>query len=97
MGWGSRPESYRRSPGRLAKGLDYEVLKSSNWSKYRPRLVLAEDLGLRSLDQPGESKVYRFMREQNYRLEAKTAATMFFMCCDGQGDSHGTGAGGPRT
>jgi FkbM family methyltransferase len=75
------------------EGLDYQVLKSNNWAKYRPKLVLAEDLGLRSLEEPGESQVYRFMREQNYRLEAKTAATMFFMCCDADGDR----TGGPQT
>jgi FkbM family methyltransferase len=67
------------------EGLDYEVLKSNDWAKYRPNVVLAEDLGLRSLEQPGDSKVYQLMREQDYRLEAKTAHTLFFMRGDGEG------------
>lgn len=61
------------------EGLDYQVLKSNNWKKYRPRLVLAEDLSVSSLNGIDESLVTSFMYEQNYQLYAKSVNTLFFV------------------
>ncbi len=60
------------------EGLDYQVLKSNNWQKYRPKIVLAEDLTLSSLSRLDESKVATFMYEQDYQLYAKSAHTLIF-------------------
>jgi hypothetical protein len=60
------------------EGLDYQVLKSNNWEKYRPKLVLVEDLTLSSLSCIDESIVAAFMNEQDYKLYAKSVCTLIF-------------------
>ena len=59
------------------EGFDLEVLQSNDWSKYRPKFVLAEVLNssLHDLDQ---DPVVRFMRDQNYVVYAKLVNTVFF-------------------
>lgn len=58
------------------EGFDLEVLQSNDWSKYRPKFVLAEVLNssLHDLDQ---DPVVRFMRDQNYVVYAKLVNTVF--------------------
>jgi FkbM family methyltransferase len=60
------------------EGLDYQVLNSNNWEKYRPVLVLVEDLNKTSLDHANQSKITSFMEKQNYQLYCKTVNTLFF-------------------
>lgn len=59
------------------EGFDLEVLQSNDWSKYRPKFVLAEVLNssLHDLDQ---DPVVSFMRDQNYVVYAKLVNTVFF-------------------
>lgn len=59
------------------EGLDFDVLKSNNWSKYRPKFVLAEILGS-SLHEIEQSGIGEFMRDQNYVLYANCMNTVFF-------------------
>ena len=59
------------------EGLDYDVLKSNNWVKYRPKIVLAEVLGS-SLNELQDSQIGRLMNEVGYVLHAKTVHTVFF-------------------
>ena len=59
------------------EGLDFDVLKSNNWSKYRPNFVLSEILGS-SLHEIEQSEIGQFMRDQNYVLYAKCINTVFF-------------------
>jgi FkbM family methyltransferase len=59
------------------EGLDFDVLKSNDWSKYRPKFVLAEILGS-SLHEIEQSEIGQFMRDQNYVLYAKCMNTVFF-------------------
>jgi FkbM family methyltransferase len=59
------------------EGLDLDVLKSNDWSKYRPKFVLAEILGS-SLHEIEQSEIGQFMRDQNYMLYAKSMNTVFF-------------------
>ena len=65
------------------EGLDFQVLSSNDWSKFRPRIVLAEDLSIRSLDEVDCSEVSVFMRSQDYHLLCKTIHTLIFR--DGSG------------
>lgn len=60
------------------EGLDYQVLTSNNWNKYRPTILLIEDLQSTSLNQANESIIANFMSEQNYSLYCKTMNTLFF-------------------
>ena len=59
------------------EGLDFDVLKSNDWSRYRPRFVLAEILGS-SLHEIEQSEIGQFMHDQNYMLYAKCVNTVFF-------------------
>jgi len=59
------------------EGLDFQVLKSNDWNKYRPTYVLAEIL-CSSLHEIEQSEIGQFMRDQNYVLYAKCMNTVFF-------------------
>lgn len=59
------------------EGLDFDVLKSNDWGRYRPQFVLVEILKS-SLHEVEESDVVRFMREKGYRVYAKCINTVFF-------------------
>ncbi len=61
------------------EGLDLEVIHSNNWKKFRPQLVLAEDLEKLSLqDLPQQSAIYKIMLQNDYELICKTVNTLFF-------------------
>jgi FkbM family methyltransferase len=62
------------------EGLDYEVLQSNNWKKYRPKIILCEvPLGSDgSVKAILNSDIYYFLQAQGYELVAKTCNTMFF-------------------
>jgi FkbM family methyltransferase len=60
------------------EGIDYQVLKSNNWSKYRPKIVLVEELHELSLDEVSESKIVNFMQKSSYNLYCKTINTLIF-------------------
>jgi len=59
------------------EGLDFEVLQSNDWSKYRPKFVLAEILGS-SLHQIEQSDIGQLMSKCGYDLYAKCVNTVFF-------------------
>jgi FkbM family methyltransferase len=59
------------------EGLDLQVLKSNDWTKYRPSYVLAEVLGT-SLHEIDKSEIGRFMFDNGYDLYAKSMNTVFF-------------------
>lgn len=59
------------------EGLDFEVLKSNNWNKYRPQYVLVEILGS-SLQDIGCHDISQFMRDNGYEIYAKCVNTVFF-------------------
>ncbi|MGI0480785.1 FkbM family methyltransferase [Geminocystis sp. CENA526] len=61
------------------EGLDLEVLKSNNWEKYRPKLILVEDLSRLSLKQMQNSEVFCFLDKLDYEIYAKTVNTLFFI------------------
>jgi len=59
------------------EGLDLDVLKSNDWSKYRPKYVLAEVLKS-SLHDFDSDPVSQFMKDCGYVLYAKQVNTVFF-------------------
>lgn len=59
------------------EGLDFEVLKSNNWSTYCPKVVLVEATG-NSLEEIMLSNIYKLLRDNGYQLYAKTVNTLIF-------------------
>jgi len=59
------------------EGLDLEVLKSNDWTKFRPKYVLAEILGSSRIDL-FESSIPQFLQDQGYVFYAKQMNTVFF-------------------
>lgn len=63
------------------EGMEIEVLKSNDWSQYRPKVILVEMLSL-SLQIALESEITRFLKNCRYGIFAKTVNTFFFMDMD---------------
>lgn len=60
-----------------AEGHDVQVLRSNDWERFRPTIVLAEALGA-SLGDATSSPVHGLLARQGYELFAKTVHTLFF-------------------
>lgn len=63
------------------EGLDYQVLKSNDWEKYRPKLILVENLSYTN-NSSTESNINDFLKDQQYKFYAKTINTNFFINLD---------------
>lgn len=59
------------------EGLDLEVLESNDWKTYRPRLIVCEILNT-DLSKVEDSEIFKFLKQQNYVLVAKTVNSVFF-------------------
>jgi FkbM family methyltransferase len=60
------------------EGLDLEVLRSNDWSRYRPSVVVVEDVEAAELGGAGETRLSRFLRERGYVLSCRTPSTSIF-------------------
>lgn len=60
------------------EGLDYQVLVSNNWQKYKPQIVLVEELNTSLSNLSSDSKVWELMNQNGYELFAKTFNTSFY-------------------
>ena len=60
------------------EGMDFECLVSNDWDRFRPLVVLVEQLADQSIPEVLHSDVNRFMNESGYRLCARTVRTLFF-------------------
>lgn len=59
------------------EGLDLPVLRSNNWEKFKPEVVLAE-IRNSSLDELANDPTAQYMAEQGYGIFAKTFNTVIF-------------------
>ncbi|BDQ03135.1 FkbM family methyltransferase [Ignavibacterium sp.] len=59
------------------EGFDLSVLKSNDWEKYKPSVILCEDAEF-DFANPQKSRVFNFLVEKNYQLFAKTPSTLIF-------------------
>jgi FkbM family methyltransferase len=59
------------------EGLDLAVLRSNDWSRFRPRCVLVESLN-NSLQEAMQGGIVQFMQSQDYELFGKTFNTLVF-------------------
>jgi len=66
------------------EGNDINVLKSNNWEKYKPKLVLVEDLKFKNIEDYQQSEIYIFMKNMNYSVVAKTINTVFYQLDEGK-------------
>jgi len=66
------------------EGNDLNVLKSNNWEKYRPQLIMVEDLKFKNIEEYNQSEIYNYMKSLNYSIVAKTINTVFYQLNAGQ-------------
>lgn len=59
------------------EGHDLNVLKSNNWEKYSPQIVITEMLDL-NFEKLYDSELYLFMKSIDYSFFAKTFNSIFF-------------------
>lgn len=59
------------------EGFDIHVLRSNNWERYRPEIILCEDSEF-ELSNPEKSEIYKFLIQKHYILLAKTLSTLIF-------------------
>lgn len=60
------------------EGLDYDVLKSLNLKRYRPRVILIEIIGS-SLAEIANNEIYCHLIAEGYDLYAKSVNTVIFV------------------
>ncbi len=61
------------------EGMDYEVLASNDWSRFRPTVVCVEIL-VHSVRELETTATHRFMNSQGYELFSKTVNTCIYIC-----------------
>lgn len=64
------------------EGLDLEVLKSNNWEKYRPKIILVEELRISIFSIRSKSEIYLFLNSRGYELYSRTYNTSFYVRID---------------
>jgi len=60
------------------EGLDFVVLKSNNFEKYKPKVILIEILGS-SLFEIKDNEIFKFLQNFGYSVYAKTVNTYIFI------------------
>lgn len=74
----------RHSPGEISflsidvEGYDLQVLQSNDWSSYRPKLVVVENLESKLLEVD-DNQIHRFMTEQSYELVSRLFHSAFYL------------------
>lgn len=61
------------------EGLDTEVLESNNWERFRPTMIVAEDLDL-DYNNLKSSAVCALLFAHDYKLVGKTLTSLIFKC-----------------
>ncbi len=59
------------------EGFDLNVLKSNNWVKYSPKLIIVEDIDFK-LEKYKSSNIFNFLSKKGYVLFAKTGNSLIF-------------------
>lgn len=61
-----------------AEGHDLNVLRSNDWNRFRPRVVLTEAIGGLGIEEILSCDVHAYLSLHDYRLLAKTRNTLFY-------------------
>jgi FkbM family methyltransferase len=59
------------------EGLDYDVLLSNDWNRFRPKIILVEILN-RSLEDLFNHEITKLLNSEGYVITSKTMNTVFF-------------------
>ena len=60
------------------EGLDFMILKSNDFQKHRPKIILIEIL-VSGLSDIGNNKIIKYLLQSNYLMYAKTVNTVIFI------------------
>ena len=63
------------------EGFDLEVLKSNDWSVFKPKVIIAEALGAK-MENIENDLIYKFLVDKGYSVYAKTGYSMIFLKSD---------------
>ena len=63
------------------EGYELKVLKSNNWYKYRPKVLVIESTNI-ILEDLNENAIYRYLKDKEYQFFAKSFNTLFFVHTD---------------
>ena len=66
------------------EGLDLNVLRSNNWERFRPRVILVEDMSVSAWGQINGSPTTEFLRSKGFEPFASTLHTIFYLRQDEQ-------------
>ncbi|MFA6974590.1 MAG: FkbM family methyltransferase [Candidatus Paceibacterota bacterium] len=61
-----------------AEGYDLEVLKSNDWSRFIPKIIVIEDNNF-SVENPYNSPIANFLKEKSYKIITYTGHTLFLL------------------
>tara|TARA_E500000178_G_scaffold238391_1_gene234878 strand:+ start:899 stop:1636 length:738 start_codon:yes stop_codon:yes gene_type:complete len=61
------------------EGLDYEVIKSNDWNKYRPEIIVVEMYEIMHIKHVLSSELCSFLEQKDYCVFAKTMNSVFFV------------------
>jgi FkbM family methyltransferase len=62
-----------------AEGHDLRVLRSNDWNRFRPSVVLTEAIGGLGIEEILSCDIHTYLSLHDYRLVAKTMNTLFYM------------------
>jgi FkbM family methyltransferase len=65
------------------EGMDLEVLQSNDWKKYRPKIIICEDLEF-DFGKPKASAVVKFLQGLGYKLVGKTPYSLILKDMNGE-------------
>lgn len=60
------------------EGLDYDVLVSNNWEKYKPSVIAVESWYSSDINDMKNNEIYKLLKSKNYTLYAKTVNTLIW-------------------
>lgn len=64
------------------EGSELEVLRSNNWQKYRPTIIVVEALSNTSLKELFDSPLIIFLERENYAFVGRTINSLYFRRSD---------------
>jgi len=61
------------------EGKELDVLKSNNWEKYRPKLIIVEVFNIIDFKSANSNKITTYLKSKKYRLFAKTLSNLIYI------------------
>lgn len=61
------------------EGFECDVVESNDWTRYRPKVVVIEQLSRMSIDQQSESELFKLLTKRDYRCVAIAGHSQYFL------------------